>query len=119
WTLLLGSVSLLISFILGNVLGIFGAWRRGGKVDSMLPPAMIFIGSFPYFWLAMLALYILGLQWRWFPLNHAYGFNVTPGLNLEFIGDVLWHMVLPVGTIVLVSMGGWMLGMRNTMISTL
>src|SRR6266850_4051913 len=33
WTLLLGSVSLLISFILGNVLGIFGAWRRGGKID--------------------------------------------------------------------------------------
>ena len=29
------------------------------------------------------------------------------------------HLVLPAGTIVLVSIGGWMLGMRNTMISIL
>jgi starch synthase len=35
WTLLLGSVSLILSFILGNLLGIIGSWRRGGLVDTV------------------------------------------------------------------------------------
>ena len=49
WTLLLAGLAVMISFALGNVLGIVGAWRRGGFVDSVLPPLLTFIGSFPYF----------------------------------------------------------------------
>ncbi len=52
WTLLLGP-SLVIAVVVGNVLGILAAWRRGGVIDSVVPPVLIFIGSFPYFWLAM------------------------------------------------------------------
>lgn len=119
WTLLLGSVALIISFGLGNLLGIIGTWRRGGFIDSVLPPVLIFMGSFPYFWLAMLALYGLGFQLGWFPLRHAYSATLTPAFSLDFIGSVLHHLILPAGTIVLVSIGGWMLGMRNIMIGTL
>lgn len=45
--------------------------------------------------------------------------NVDPGWSLDFIGSVLYHAVLPALTIVLVSLGGWMLTMRNTMVTTL
>lgn len=119
WTILLGAVALVISFIVGNVLGIIGTWRRGGLVDSIMPPLLIFIGAFPYFWLAMVALYVLGFQMNLFPLRHAYASNLTPAFNLAFIGSVIRHLILPAGTIVLVSVGGWVLGMRNAMISTL
>ena len=54
----------------------------------------------------------------WFPLRHAFDVGMTPGFSLAFIGDVAYHLVLPATTIVLVSIGGWMLGMRNTMIAT-
>ena len=118
WTLLLGFVSLIIAVILGNVLGILAAWRRGGVLDSYVPPFLIFIGSFPYFWLAMGALYLFGVVLGWFPIRHAFTDGLEPGFTWEFIGDVGAHLVLPALTIVLVSIGGWMLGMRNTMIAT-
>ncbi len=118
WTLLLGGTALVIAAIIGNLLGILAAWRRGGAIDSALPPLLIFIGSFPYFWLAMGALYLFGVVLGWFPIRHAFTDGLEPAFTWEFIGDVGAHLVLPALTIVLVSIGGWMLGMRNTMIAT-
>ena len=118
WTLLLGGTALLIAVIAGNLLGVLAAWRRGGALDSVFPPLLVFVGSFPYFWLAMGALYLFGLTLGWFPLNHAYDDTFTPGFSAGFITNVISHLFLPAVTIVLVSIGGWMLGMRNTMIAT-
>lgn len=118
WTLLLGATSLIIAVILGNLLGILAAWRRGGPLDSLMPPLLVFIGSFPYFWLAMGALYLFGIVLGWAPLRHAYSVGTQPEWTLDFVGDVAVHLILPALSIVLVSLGGWMLAMRNTMIST-
>ncbi|ABK01800.1 peptide/nickel transport system permease protein [Arthrobacter sp. PvP102] len=118
WTLLLGGTALVIAAVVGNLLGILAAWRRGGAIDSALPPILIFIGSFPYFWLAMGALYLFGVTLGWFPIRHAFSDTIEPSFSWEFMSDVGMHLVLPALTIVLVSVGGWMLGMRNTMIAT-
>ena len=119
WTIFLAGVSLIISFSIGTLLGTFIAWNRSRKLDSALPPILAFIGAFPYFWLAMLTLYVFGFELNWFPLGHAYGENVTPGFNVPFILSVLHHAALPALTMILVSLGGWMLSMRNIMITTL
>ena len=119
WTLLLGLTAVILSFLLGSFLGVLGAWKRGGALDSVMPPLLIFVGSFPYFWLATVALFYFGFQWDLFPLRHAYQAGLSPELSWEFVRSVLTHVVLPAGTVVLVSIGGWVLGMRNTMISTL
>jgi len=119
WTLLLGAVTLIISFVIGTALGALIAWRRNGFLDSTLPGLTGFVGSFPYFWLAMVALYFLGFKLGWFPMSHAYSDFLTPGFNWEYISSVLYHMVLPGGTIILVSIGGWIMGMRSTMIAVL
>jgi peptide/nickel transport system permease protein len=119
WTILLAGTAVIISFVLGSFLGMIGAWKRGGFVDSVLPPSLTFIGSFPYFFLAMTALFFFSFRLGLFPLRHAYSDNLTPELSLPFLLDVLWHMALPGLCIVLVSMGGWMLTMRSTMITTL
>jgi peptide/nickel transport system permease protein len=119
WTILLGSLTLVLSFIIGTILGVIIAWRRGGTLDSSLPGLLNFVGSFPYFWLAMVALYYVGFELGWFPMAHAYSDYISPGLSWTFIGSVLYHMVLPAGTIILVSLGGWMMGMRSTMIGVL
>ena len=118
WTILLGVTALMIAVVIGNLLGILAAWRRGGWLDSVLPPVLIFIGSFPYFWLAMGALYLFGVVLGWFPLRHAFSAGMVPSFSPAFLGNVAMHLVLPAATIVLVSIGGWMLNMRNTMITT-
>ncbi len=119
WTLLLAGGAVVIAFALGTLLGIASAWWRHGWIDRFLPASFAFLGAFPYFWLAMVALYVLGFQLRWFPLGHAYGDHVTPGWNAPFVLDVLRHAALPLGTVVLATIGGWLLAMRNTMITVL
>jgi peptide/nickel transport system permease protein len=119
WTILLGTVTLLLSFVLGTILGVIISWRRGGIMDSTLPGLSSFLGSFPYFWLAMLALYVMAFLLHWFPMAHAYSDHILPGWTWSYLGSVALHMVLPAGTIIFVSFGGWMMGMRSTMVGVL
>jgi len=119
WTILLAGTAVIVSFVIGTLLGVVTAWWRRGWIDSWLPSTLVFVGAFPYFWLAMVALYVLGFTLGWFPLGHAYGDDVTPGLSAAFLGDIVRHAALPVATVVLVTLGGWLLQMRNTMIAVL
>ncbi len=119
WTLILVGVASLIAFFLGTGIGILAAWRRGGFLDSVLPPLTLLTSSFPFFFLAMLLLYVFGVQLQWFPTSHSYTIGTVPNLSLAFIGDAAVHAVLPAFSLVIVSIGGWLLGMRNVMINTL
>jgi peptide/nickel transport system permease protein len=119
WTLGLAGCAVIFSFVLGSLLGVLAAWNRGGWLDSVAAPAFAFLGAFPYFWLAMLALYLFGFGLGWFPLRHAYSHDLEPGLSFTFALDVARHAVLPAASIVVATLGGWMLSMRNTMVATL
>jgi len=119
WTVLLAGTAVAISFAIGTLLGLAAAWWRRGWMDTWLPSALVFLGAFPYFWLAMAALYVFGFTLNWFPLGHAYGDDLAPGFSLAFLADVARHAALPVATMVLGTLGGWMLSMRNTMVTVL
>lgn len=119
WTVFLAGVSVVLSFTLGTALGALAAWRRGGLIDTVIPPVLSFLGAFPYFWVAMAAAWVLGFQLGWFPLRHAYDAGLEPALTLPFVASVVSHAVLPAGTLVLASLGGWLLAMRNTMVGVL
>lgn len=119
WTLVLGLVSLVIGFVIGVGMGILVAWRRAGRTDSLVTPVFVFVGAVPYFWLAMSALYVFGLKLRWLPISHAYSSYIQPSASLVFVSDVANHTILPAGTVVLASIGGWLLVMRSTMVSVL
>jgi peptide/nickel transport system permease protein len=119
WTLFVAGTAVLVSFVVGTLLGVASAWWRRGALDTWVPSTLVFFGSFPYFWLAMVALYMLGFSFRWFPLGHAYSDDATPGWTVAFALDVLRHAALPIATVVLATVGGWLLSMRNTMIAVL
>jgi peptide/nickel transport system permease protein len=119
WTIFLVGLASITAFVLGTGLGIVTAWRRRGFLDSILPPLTLLAGSFPYFFLALLMLYFLGFKLNWFPTSHAYTIGSVPVFTWAFIGDAFYHAILPAATIVIVAIGGWLLGMRNTMVNTL
>jgi peptide/nickel transport system permease protein len=120
WTLLLVGVSLVISFIIGTLLGVIIAWRRGSVFDVALMPIFTFLSAIPYFWLALIMLYFLGYELQWFPLNGGYDINnTTPGWSFDFILSAAQYAILPALTIVISSIAGWLIGMRNAMITTL
>ncbi len=122
WTLGLGLVAVVLSFGLGCLTGIVLAWKRGSWLDSFMVPFMNFVAAIPYFWMALFILYIFGFTLRWFPLSGGYdilNFDLVPGWNLDYILNVIQHAILPAATIVIASLAGWMLTMRNSMITTL
>jgi peptide/nickel transport system permease protein len=119
WSLFLAGLSAILAFSIGTLLGIMAAWRRGGAVDVVVTPLTMFTQAFPAFFVAMLILYFLGVNFGWFPINHAYGEDVHPGPNLPFIVDVFRHAAMPLLALLLSSIGGWLLGMRSVMVNTL
>lgn len=120
WSIMLGGVAVVISFTLGCLLGIIAAWKRGTLLDTFLSPAMNFLSAIPYFWLALLTLFTFSYSLNWFRLSGGYdSANIDPGWSFEFIGSVIQYAFLPALTLVISSLAGWMLTMRNSMITTI
>jgi len=118
WTLTLVGTATVIAFIVGTGLGIVAAWRRGGWVDRALP-GLMFFQAIPYFFLALILLEVLAVSLHLFPIGQGFSQTVTPGWNLPFIGSAVDHSILPAFTIVIASVAGWMLQMRNVMVTTI
>lgn len=120
WTLILVSIATVLSFALGTLLGIGAAWRRGSRVDTILLPISISLGAFPYFWIALLVVYFFGFQLDIFPTGHAWDAGIKQDWGSpEYLSSVVYHMILPLFTMIFTGFGGWMLGMRNNMIGIL
>jgi peptide/nickel transport system permease protein len=108
-----------MAFMLGTLLGVYSAWRRGRAIADALPVGFTVISAMPHFWLGLALLYVLGFVLGWFPTGHAFSDTVHFGWNLGTLGSILYHALLPGFSIVITSMGGWVLGMRNNLINIL
>ena len=82
-------------------------------------PIATFLSTVPYFWLGLIVISVFSTTLRWFPASHAYSKGTVPNWSWEFVGDVVYHAALPAFTLVVASLGGWILGMRNMMITVL
>src|SRR6516164_11451614 len=83
WTLGLVGVATIISFVLGTLLGIVVAWRRGSWLDNALP-AMTFFQAAPYFFIAFLAVDLFATKLGWFPSGQAYSIGTFPSWSLSY-----------------------------------
>jgi peptide/nickel transport system permease protein len=118
WTIGLVGTATVISFILGTLIGILVAWRRGTWLDNLLPVTTFFQAA-PYFFLAFLAIDLFAIKLGWFPAGSARGINDFPAATWSYFSDVLYHAALPALTIVVASAAGWIVGMRNVMVTTM
>ena len=118
WTIGLVGFATIVSFAIGTIGGAIVGWRRGSRLDVFVP-ITTFLSTIPYFWLGLLAIALFSVNLRWFPIGKAYGVGIRPEWTFEFIGQVIHHGALPALTIVIASLGGWMLGMRNMMLTVL
>jgi peptide/nickel transport system permease protein len=117
WTLILVGTATVIAFVIGTGLGIVAGWRHGGRLDRALP-GLMFLQAIPYFFFALILLELFAAKLHVFPLGQGYGEGLVPGWHWAFIGSAIYHSLLPALTIVLTSIAGWMLQMRNVMITT-
>ncbi len=122
WTLFLVGSALLVSVLLGGMLGTAAAVhpsRRSARVGEAL---VIGLGALPEFLVAMALIVILGVGLRLFPVGGA----MTPFLAAVTlrqwavaIGDLLWHAALPVLTLIIGLAPAFFLLSRNALIVVL
>lgn len=122
WTLFAVGTGLFLSFLVGILLGILAAYRRGGMTDNVATTAGSIVSSVPNYLVALLIILVLGVQLRWIPITQmrgAYSANVQPGFTPEFIGDIFFHAALPISVFFLATIGHWILSMRGSTLAAL
>jgi peptide/nickel transport system permease protein len=119
WTIILVLTTQVIGFIVGNILGAFAAWRRNSAFDTFVSLGLSFVGTLPFFWIAMLLLFIFAFKLNWLPMSGGFSETSTREVSLGYVGDILKHAILPAAAILLTAPIGWVMGMRNNMIQEL
>jgi peptide/nickel transport system permease protein len=119
WTVGLLGVTTLISFALGTFLGALLAWPRAPRWMAWLMPPLWALHAIPFFLLGLILTYVLAFQLDLLPIFGGYSPGAMPALTLDFALDIASHATLPALSIVLVSTGGWALGMRGMMVTTM
>jgi peptide/nickel transport system permease protein len=122
YSVFIAGSALILASVVGTFLGMICAWKRGGKLDNVLPGLFTAFGAFPSFFVALLAIYFFGLgqgplHARWFPTSLAYDTSVSPGFNWTFLSSAFRHAELPILVLASVAIGGWLLTMRSVMIA--
>jgi len=119
WTLVLVGVTQIFSFVVGTLLGAWAAYRRNTRVDSVVTLGSTFVGTLPFFWIALLFIYIFAITLDWFPEGGGYGGGSNPGWSWLFFSDAFQHSVLPAMSLLVTGPIGWIIGMRNNMVQEL
>ncbi len=118
WTLGFVSISTILAFLIGTVVGALVGWSKTSRLLSWLMPPLAMFSAVPAFILALILIYYLAFKAKMFPFRG--GFSVTIAKdwsNPQFLLDVLRHAALPGLSMLLVSVGGWALGMRSMMVT--
>lgn len=119
WTLLLTTPSILLSALIGILIGILMASKRGGVLDRTLFNVSMFFSSMPAFWLALLLLTFFGYQLGLFPLYGAYTYGRIYASALEYVADVAHHLFLPFVTLTMLITSAYLVLSRNLAINVL
>jgi len=119
WTVGLVGSATIVSFILGTLLGVMAAWRRGTVFDAVVSLLAIFSSSVPAVVISLTMLFVFGYRLGWFPNGYAADPMLDPALSWGYVSSVIHHGTLPMLTMVIVLTGGFAVTMRNNMINLL
>ena len=112
WTIGLLFTCTLIAWILGNLLGGLAGYYRDNRALKLFGVIAMGFHPIPYYIIAFVLLIIFGFLWPILPISGGAAQNLPRGFNLDYISSVLRHSILPAVSIILVSIGGWFMGMR-------
>ena len=113
--LLFGSATAIVSAI-GIYLGAFVAGREGSIPDKIVSAVTVGSSSFPTWWVGMLMILVFAFSFRIFP---AQSLPQTLESDSGYIADLLYHMALPLITLVIIGFGAWAYSVRYFVIHML
>jgi peptide/nickel transport system permease protein len=112
WTIGLLFTCTLLAWLLGNLLGGLAGYYRKDRTLKFLGVVAMGFHPIPYYIIAFVLLIIFGYLWPVLPISGGSAQNVPQAFNIEYLGSVARHSILPALSIILVNIGGWFLGMR-------
>ena len=115
-TVLLFTTSTLIVTIIGIYIGAYVGNRTGSVWDRINSAFAVFSSSFPTWWVGMLMIFAFAFAWQLFP---SQANPLTPPSDPRYVLDLLYHMILPLITIVLVGFGAWAFTVRYFVVGIL
>jgi len=112
WTVALQLPTIVIGWIVGNLLGALAAYKRG-VFDKAFYPLALLASAVPAFCFGILLVYLFGIQLEWFPATGGYDDGLIPHLSWSFLSSAGYYYVLPFFSIFLLVVGGQAIGMRS------
>ena len=113
WTFSLLLFSVLVSWIIGNILGAFASYYHNNGLIRVVDVLSQAVRPIPYYIMALLLLAGFGYFIPIFPFSGAY----PPGTRVEFspafVMTVIYHSILPALSLIIIGVGGWFLGMKS------
>jgi peptide/nickel transport system permease protein len=119
WTIGLLSVSIVLAWVIGILLGTIAGWKRGGPLSSFLTNFSVVLSQVPPYLIAIMLVLVFGYGLRVLPAQGAWDAQYQKGFNLPFILSVLQHAILPATSLIIVSMAGWILSTRSLIVTIL
>lgn len=100
-TLLLVLSAAILALVIGTIMGIYAARNKGSVIDNIFSGLSYILNSMPSFWLGLMLIILFSTRLGVLP---SFGMTDTRAnyTGFAYILDVIWHMVLPVGTLTLV-----------------
>jgi peptide/nickel transport system permease protein len=115
-TVLLFTTATAIVTLIGLYLGAFSASKAGSIVDRFTSGFAVISSSFPVWWTGLLMIFAFAFVYRIFP---ARATPLIPVTDPTYIWSLLYHMTLPLITLVLIGFGAWAYIVRNFVIGIL
>lgn len=121
-TLLLMGVATVISIIVGMLIGVIVAYKRGSVLDTGIVTFSLATYSVPIFFIGWIMIFVFAIQLGWLPTSGTTPplWGRSPPTNIiEVIIGRLTHIILPAFTLFLFSFGGWILLTRACILETI
>ena len=115
-TILLFTTSTIIISIIGIFLGALSSSKSNSKIDRITSTFAVVSSSFPVWWIGMLMIFVFAFVYHLFPARATP--SVLPS-EPGYVYALLYHMTLPLITIVLIGFGSWAYLVRNFMVGIL
>ena len=113
WTLAIQAPTIILGWIVGNLLGAFAAYKRG-IFDKVFFPCAMFLNGVPFFVFGMLLVALFSITLGWFPAMGAYSPDIPElTFNWNCIKSVGFYYVLPFFSVFPILLSGQATGMRS------
>ncbi|MFN3980774.1 MAG: ABC transporter permease [Caldilinea sp.] len=113
WTFGLLMTSIIISWIVGNILGALASYYEKNIAIQIVDVVSQAVRPIPYYIMALVLLAVFAYWIPIFPFSGAYPPGTRVEFSLSFILTVIRHSLLPLFSLVLIGIGGWFIGMKS------